>query len=100
MISFSPRGQEPRAPSTEVEAAGVEPACLCLQGSDPSRRHPRVTSDSRAVSPSGIEPAPSGFQPDAQTTYARGTGAERSSWESNPPGSVGQTDRFTRSVDE
>ena len=50
------------------------------------------------VPPSGIEPAPSGLQPDAQTTYARG--AKRSPWESNPPGSVGQTDRLTRGVGE
>ena len=77
-----------------VEVAGVEPAYLCLQGSDPSRRRPR----SIAVPPSGIEPAPSGLQPDAQTTYARG--AKRSPWESNPPGSVGQTDRLTRGVGE
>ena len=79
-----------------VEVAGVEPAYLCLQGSDPSRRRPRASW--YAVPPSGIEPAPSGLQPDAQTTYARG--AKRSPWESNPPGSVGQTDRFTRSVGE
>ena len=52
----------------------------------------------RTVPPSGIEPAPSGLQPDAQTTYARG--AKRSPWESNPPGSVGQTDRLTRGVGE
>ena len=59
---------------------------------------PFALQGSGVVPPSGIEPAPSGLQPDAQTTYARG--AWRSPWESNPPGSVGQTDRLTRDVGE
>jgi hypothetical protein len=90
VISVSPQGQE-----LKVEAAGIEPATLCLQGSDPFQRHPR----NKTVPPSGIEPAPSGLQPDAQTTYAR-EAVQRSPWESNPPSSVGQTDRLTRSAGE